>query len=152
MKKNKLLIVLFFMVFVAACKTKPDEIKPPKTILNQEQMIAVLVDIHLAESYGYMERVTHIEKTELLNKEYAIILKTHNIKLEQLTQSYDWYINHPTILEVMYDSIIEQIKLQEQFAPEEKKELKEEFKDKEQKEKASVPTLPTNKNPVEHNN
>ncbi len=130
MKRIKFFFTLIALLSLSACKTKTGSTKPPKDVLDNEQMIAVLVDIHLAESYGYMERITHIEKTALLTREYGKVLKTHNLSLEKLQKSYDWYMNHPVIFDEMYDKVIEQIKIQEQFAQDEDSDKEEKLKEK----------------------
>ncbi|MFY0672187.1 MAG: DUF4296 domain-containing protein [Bacteroidia bacterium] len=90
--------------------------KPPKDVLGKQEMIALLVDIHLAEALGYMERINNLEKQELLSSEYAVVLNKHSVSKELLEKSYNWYLENPLVFENMYDEIIEQIKAQEQFA------------------------------------
>jgi hypothetical protein len=134
MKGKTLLFVLIFSVLLSACKTKLENVKPPKDVLGKQEMIALLVDIHLAEALGYMERINNLEKQELLSAEYGVVLKKHGVSKDLLEKSYDWYLENPSVFEVMYDEVIEQIKIQEQFAndPSEIKEVKDSLGDKEE--------------------
>lgn len=125
MKGKTLLFVLIFSVLLSACKTKLENVKPPKDVLGKQEMIALLVDIHLAEALGYMERINNLEKQELLSAEYGVVLKKHGVSKTLLEKSYDWYLENPSVFEVMYDEVIEQIKIQEQFAND-PSEIKEE--------------------------
>jgi len=110
--------VLLAVVFLSACKSKPEDEQPPVNILDKEKMIAVLVDIHLAESYGYMLRVDGHERTTITKAEYAKIMNTHGVEYPKFRESYDWYMNHPVVYDLMYEEVINLIKEEEQFAKE----------------------------------
>lgn len=103
---------------VLGCKTKPEDVMPPAHVLGKEQMIELMVDVHLAQAMGFMLRIEEVDKEELVKQEYTKVLKVHNITLEKLLESHKWYIEHPVVFDLMYDEIIERIKMEEQFANE----------------------------------
>lgn len=113
-----LAIVMCSALLLVGCKTKPEEVEVPDHILDKEKMVAVMADIHLAESYGYMLRVKENVRTTLAEREYAKVLKTHNITMDEFKKSYDWYMEHPSIFDLMYDDVITLIKESEQYAKE----------------------------------
>lgn len=104
-------------ITLCSCKTKLQDVEPPEGILDKEEMVAVLVDIHLAESYGYMLRLNEDQKIDFERDEYAKVFKLHHLTLEHFEKSYQWYIDHPVVFDLMYDKVIEGINLQEQYAP-----------------------------------
>lgn len=116
MRSKTIIIVVFWLV--TSCKTKLQDQNPPIDVLDKEAMINLLVDIHLAESYGYMLRLENEEKIHLEQEEYSKVLKMHNVSLVNFEHSYDWYISHPVVFDLVYDEIIERINMQEQYVPE----------------------------------
>lgn len=111
-------IVLCTALLAVGCKSKPEEEEVPSHILSKEQMIAVMADIHLAESYGYMLRVEADVRSKVAGEEYAKVLKTHGLDMPTFLESYEWYMSHPAVFDLMYDEVITLVKEAEQYAPE----------------------------------
>jgi hypothetical protein len=72
-------------------------------------MIAVLVDVHLAEG-DLLERNLPAEEQEaLLRSHYQPLLARHNISARQLMDSYAYYVERPLTLNAMYEEVIEDL-------------------------------------------
>jgi len=96
---------------ITACSS--DE-KPPKSALTQEQMAAILTDVHIAES-----RVTKLQLKssdsslvvfEKLKKE---IWKKHKVDTLVYRSSYDYYMTHPKQMAQIYEKVNKKIEVQE---------------------------------------
>ena len=81
--------------------------KLPEGILDQEAMIALLVDIHLAEGDVLDRSLPAEDQAPVLQSHYAQILALHHISAQQLQESYQFYIERPITLNGMYDEVIE---------------------------------------------
>ena len=103
MLKNLIYILLF--VF-AACNN--DDITIPENIIPQSKMVQILADFHLAEvtaNYKSLGDTNRIDVMEL----YSQIYKKHSITKEQYKESYQFYLEHPTLLNKMYDEVINEL-------------------------------------------
>ena len=83
--------------------------KLPEGVLDREAMIALLVDIHLAEG-DLLERNLPVEEQEpLLKAHYGPILSRHGITAKQLSDSYTYYVERPLTLNELYVEVIEEL-------------------------------------------
>ena len=93
--KNRVLYILL-LILLSGCVR-------PWGVLSQDEMVAVLLDVHVAEAAmkvvdGSAKR---IEKQEYYN---AVFVK-HNTTKEQFEKSLDWYAHHPKVLVEIYDDV-----------------------------------------------
>jgi len=101
---RQLMLLICFSAFMNACNNKNSSGK----ILDKTQMQSVLTDIIKAESFSdvYIRKDTHTD----VEKENAVLQKEifaiHHITKEDFYTSYDYYKNHPEIMQVILDSII----------------------------------------------
>lgn len=75
----------------------------PWGILSRSEMIAVLLDVHIAEAAMKVVDTSakRIEKQEYYNTVFA----KHNTTKEQFDKSLDWYARHPKVLVEIYDDV-----------------------------------------------
>lgn len=101
---RQLMLLICFSVFIAACSDK----NPSAKILDKTEMQAVLLDIIRAESFTNIFIKKDVHKDA--EKENAILQKEifaiHHITKEDFYASYDYYKNHPEIMQTMLDSIV----------------------------------------------
>lgn len=100
-------LLLFF-----ACAV-PDKNAIPDGVLKPEQMEAVLYDMHLAE--GVVATVPHgaDSNTRRALGYYQLIYKKHQVSEEQFKNSYQFYVQHPVLLDSVYGRVIEHLSVQE---------------------------------------
>jgi hypothetical protein len=102
MKKKSLLI----FVLLAALWSCGEEIPPiPDDVLKQQQMTAVLTDVHLAQAAINIKSQTDSTPNNM-NDYIAYILKQHGVGKEDFLRSLKFYSNNPDLLEQVYDSVI----------------------------------------------
>lgn len=108
---------LLLIVAANACKSKPADERPPLHVLEKEKMVAVLADIHLAEAATAINKVE--KDADKLNpgQEYAKIMALHDVDFKHFQTSFDWYMDHPVLFDLLYDDVLELISQQEQYLP-----------------------------------
>jgi hypothetical protein len=98
-------ICLVAAVIAAACTHSGDE--PPRDILSLEQITALMVDLQLAEAMRTYRspglRMPDASYTSL----YDGIFEKHGVDREVFLRSHAWYIEHPELLERIYESVID---------------------------------------------
>jgi Domain of unknown function (DUF4296) len=104
-KYSTLLILLFFF----ACSPSSEKDKIPDDIIPQEKMVTILSDMHIAETMA--RNTIHLGDTNVQKviNYYAIIYKKNNISELAFKKSYDYYIQHPLLLDSVYSEIINQL-------------------------------------------
>ncbi len=94
--RNKVLYVLL-LILLSGCGMRP------WGILSHDEMVAVLLDVHVAEAAMKIvdSRAKRIEKQEYYNQVFV----KHNITKKQFDKSLDWYARHPKLLVAIYDDV-----------------------------------------------
>ena len=96
----------------------------PWGVLSQDDMVAVLLDVHIAEAA--MKVVDTSAKRIERQEYYNTVFEKHHTTKEQFDKSLDWYARHPKHLVAIYDEVkAEAERLQErveayEFHPDEK--------------------------------
>src|ERR1041384_2925395 len=85
--------------------------KPQEQHLSHEQMEAILLDAHLAETYSTMAgkdsgRDLVTKNQDSLAAWYHAIFAHHHVTAAQFNESMDWYRGHPDELDTLYSHII----------------------------------------------
>jgi hypothetical protein len=103
MKRICLLSLLLSLLFVS-CKSNKDA--TPSDVLSKDKMVDVLVDVHLAEASLGLERISGPRLDQLTAKKYDSVFMKHQITYEQFKTSYEYYVEHPVVLDDMYQEVI----------------------------------------------
>lgn len=98
MKEFKLLILGF--LFLTACSRE----KVPADILNQQQMIKLMADLHTMD--GYMSSMLYTDSIRRKSKNlYATIYSNHNTTEKLYDKSLRYYSMKPVLLDSMYSRV-----------------------------------------------
>ena len=101
----KLPCIILFLFFSISCTQKN---KIPSDVLAKNKMENILWDMILADRFSAQfilkDSATKNVKLETL-KLYEKVFQTHKISKEQFVKSYKYYVNHPDVLKVMFDTI-----------------------------------------------
>lgn len=78
-------------------------------------MTDILVDIHIVESIVQESQADSIRsnRDKILSGYYGHIMNKHGVTQEQFTSSYDYYTDHPLVLNYIYQKVTEQLNLME---------------------------------------
>lgn len=97
----------FFFLYLSSCKEKTVII--PDSVLAQDTIAAILVDMQLAEAMKIKAGITDSLAKDSLLVQYALIFKKHHISQEQFEQSFAFYKANPKLLEEIYDKTINEL-------------------------------------------
>lgn len=103
---KRLLYLVVFGILVS-CSSKN---KAPSSIIQPEEMKSVLWDVmraqNLAVTVSRSDTTTNtIAVTKALTEK---IFQIHKISAEDFNKSYNWYIRHPELMRLMFDSLYSQ--------------------------------------------
>jgi hypothetical protein len=103
--KSLYLFILVGMIFFS-CSRKPVNI--PETVLSREEMVSVLVDIHLAQALVGINQFNdslHYNLSDYLSS----VFQMHHLTREKYARSLEFYTDHPELLDEMYADVINEL-------------------------------------------
>jgi hypothetical protein len=103
----KTIFCLLIPVIFFSCVNGDD---PPSNIIQPEEMKAVLWDVIRAQSLAHEtarkdSMVNEAIKTKELSQK---VFQIYNIDSAYFNKSYNWYISHPPVLKLIFDSLYSQ--------------------------------------------
>lgn len=106
--KNKIVVVVLLLIFVlAACEKTPFE-KPDK-LIKENQMINMLVDIHMAEStFNHFRHDSAFQKSSSSEFYYSILNK-YQVPDTVFEKSFLYYASNPRKFEKMYQKVMNKL-------------------------------------------
>jgi len=117
---RRLLVLFFLLIFFAACNRNGAS----DGIIPEDEMVDVLVDMHLADAYT----ATLIDTPKIVEI-YKTVYKHHGIDSLSFRKSLEFYTKEPKVLKEMYKEVNEKITaLQLVEKKKEEKRLKEQQK------------------------
>lgn len=101
-----LIIIALTASVVASC------IDRPEIVLDEEQMVDVLVDVHRAEGLLEMQAANHhfIETEQYQKEVMGAVLQKHHVSRQQYDSSLMWYAQHLNLLTRVYGHVDERLK------------------------------------------
>ncbi len=100
-------IVLPLLLIFASCKDS-DEVQQPNGLLTQDEMVAVLTDIHLIEG-ARTGLVIMGDSVGGVNEHYKAFFVKHNVTQAQYDSSFVYYSKNPKIFDKIYERVIENL-------------------------------------------
>ncbi len=103
----KLFFYCGFLVFIFSCSSKD---KAPSGIIQPKEMESILWDVMGAQNLAsVMQRhdssLNTIAQTNAFTKK---IFEIHKITAVDFNKSYNWYVGHPDVLKLIFDSLYTQ--------------------------------------------
>ena len=103
--KHVAVILLFFSLSGCIDHT----VVIPEGYLSHEEMVPIMVDIHLVE--GARSGKLVLGDTNHLPDYFARVYQKHEISEQQFKTSFDWYTKHPELLKAIYEDAIKQLSI-----------------------------------------
>jgi len=85
----------------------------PEGILPKEQLIKIMIDCYTAEARLNNFSIPRDSATKLFVPYEASLLKKYGVSDAELMKTYQYYFDHPTELEKIYEVVIDSLNLQE---------------------------------------
>jgi Domain of unknown function (DUF4296) len=90
------------------------EVEPPPGGLNQQQMVAILTEIHLAEAEAQQAGFKTADSTQLYYKYLEKkILKRFKTDSTQYHDSYRFYVQHAEEMKKIYDAVVDSLNVRQ---------------------------------------
>ena len=105
--KMKKFAVLFLSILLLACSSKQVE-SIPDSVLPEEKMAEVLVDIHLLEATMNLTPYTPGQIAAIGDTVVTTVdvFKKNNISKKQYDESFEFYTQHPELLSEIYQLVL----------------------------------------------
>ncbi len=82
--------------------------KIPGDVLSKEEIVPILVDIHLAQAARSVNQASDSARYTIADYT-AYILKSHHVSKEKYESSISFYTEHPELLELVYGEVITEL-------------------------------------------
>ena len=96
--------VLFILIIGCASP----EVQIPETVLTPEQMMPIMVDIHVIE--GARNGAIMLGDTNGIEDYYAKVYEKHGITEDQFKSSFAFYSDNPTVFIPIYEEVLDSLK------------------------------------------
>jgi len=111
------LIFLSLALFISSCSLFSNK---PKDLIDEEELVNVLVDIHIADAVVSIKGYRVIQDSLTISLFYDDIMKKHNISRKQFDETIKYYSENVSKYDRIYEQILEILsKKQKQFNEEE---------------------------------
>ena len=105
MRPGNYAVSLLVILFVGCASP---EVKIPENILTQEQMMSIMVDIHVIE--GARNGSIMLGDTNGIEDYYAKVYEKHGITEDQFKSSFAFYSDNPTVFIPIYEEVLDSLK------------------------------------------
>lgn len=102
-----IIAILYFHFSLLSCRKKSVEI--PADVLKQQEMIAVLVDVQIAEAALTQRAVTGTSLQSYTASYYKDVFEKHKITPQKYIRSMGWYTRHPELMNKIYEEVINRL-------------------------------------------
>jgi hypothetical protein len=96
---------VLFILFIGCASP---EVQTPETVLTPEQMMPIMVDIHVIE--GARNGSIMLGDTNGIEDYYAKIYEKHGITEDQFKSSFAFYSDNPTVFIPIYEEVLDSLK------------------------------------------
>lgn len=102
------------IVVAMACVKEP---QPPPDTLSKDQMISLLIDIHLAEAkVGRLPFRSPDSSRVLFSKMELDIFKKHYVDTATYRRSFEFYLQNTAYLDAIYAAVIDSLSYRESIS------------------------------------
>lgn len=118
--------IMFWLVFVSC----GSDTKVPSDILQPAEMSNVLWDIMRSQTLGYeiARKDSSVREAIEVKALSQKVFKIYKIDSTYFNKSYNWYIQHPSILKIIFDSMYVQKERENNLKIEKKMEIERKLK------------------------
>jgi Domain of unknown function (DUF4296) len=92
---------------------RPDDAVPPAGLLPREQMVSLLIDLHLTEARVEASRLRPDSAQVLYRQEVKKLYWRHNTKPDVFQASMRYYAVHGKDLEQIYAQVVDSLNVQQ---------------------------------------
>ena len=105
MRLGNYTVSVLFVLFIGCASP---EVKIPQNVLTPEQMMPIMVDIHVIE--GARNGAIMLGDTNGIEDYYAKVYEKHGITEDQFKTSFAFYSDNPTVFIPIYEEVLDSLK------------------------------------------
>lgn len=109
---KKYLIISFCLILAVSCGRK----RPPQGVLSEDEMVSVLVDIHMAEGFVQSLSIPYDSSRKLYPVLEKEIFEKHGITDSIYIVSLKYYLRDAAKMEAFYERTIDSLAVREKRA------------------------------------
>lgn len=102
MNRFHILLILVPLFMMGSCHRQ----RPPKDLLEKDEMIPLLIDLHLVyaiqSSVQFRKISTDVDSMDV----YSYIFEKHGVSKVVFDSSIAWYSRHPKLFTEIYDEVV----------------------------------------------
>ena len=107
---NRSLILVVVLFFVSCSVKKQEQVEVPSDLLQEDSMVALLVDINIMEASMNLMMVEN--RTDSTRQDTAVwedILQKHRLTAQQYEKNIAFYAQHPELLDKVYGEVLNEL-------------------------------------------
>jgi len=109
-------LIIISSLTVALLCTSCNKERPPKDILPKDQLTNIMIDFYLAEARLGKYSIPFDSANKLFVPFEDSVLKKYGVADSTLKKTYQYYFDHPSELEKLYEVVIDSLSLRERKA------------------------------------
>ncbi|AGA78503.1 DUF4296 domain-containing protein [Echinicola vietnamensis] len=109
---------IFFFVFVIGVISCGDD-KAPPYLLSEDEMVGVMVDIHMAEGMASSLPVSYDSSKKLYPLFESRVFEKHQVTDTTYTKSLEFYLRDTEKMKELYGRVIDSLNVKEKIGQEE---------------------------------
>ena len=109
-------LIIISSLTVALLCTSCNKERPPKDILPKDQLTNIMIDFYLAEARLGKYSIPFDSANKLFVPFEDYVLKKYGVADSTLKKTYQYYFDHPSELEKLYEVVIDSLSLRERRA------------------------------------
>ena len=103
--------LLIFFLLLPACLSKE---KPPQGVLHSDKMVAILVDIHIAEARANRIQLRSYDSIQAYYKKLeANVYQKHKVDSVTYRKSFRYYMDHMKQMDEIYTAVVDSLNVRE---------------------------------------
>ncbi|QDH79464.1 DUF4296 domain-containing protein [Echinicola soli] len=111
---------IFFFVFVVGVISCDDD-KAPKYLLSEDEMVGIMVDIHMAEGMASSLPVSYDSSKKLYPLFESRVFEKHQVVDTTYTKSLEYYLRDTEKMKELYSRVIDSLNVKEKIGQEDDK-------------------------------
>jgi len=105
-----------FILVAVSCSSE----RPPDDVMDEGAMTNYLIDLHIAEAAVQNLRLKGDSAKTVFEIKEKQLLKKHHVTDSVFINSYNYYLDHPIMLEEIYSAVVDSISLRQSLINEAK--------------------------------
>jgi 3-hydroxyacyl-CoA dehydrogenase len=103
-------LLIFFLLLTGCIR---DEQAPPH-VLPKEQIVSILIDIHIAEAKANRMSLRSYDSTQAYYKKLERdIFKKHQVDTAVYRKSFTYYMDHMKLMDEIYTAVVDSLNVKE---------------------------------------